>query len=148
MKMPRLRVWTLMFGVAFAGLLIHGVRTVSEWLEGRQDELLGTAGAHQGRADEIATWLGLPRVTPLVPPTPFPILGVCPRTEDVQKWVECQRDPGTRRHFMAAWRWHVRMAAKYRLAARRPWLPVMPDPPSADPEKWPDRPPRGPEGGW
>ena len=41
-------------------------------------------------------------------------------------------DPGHRVFVTAKGRWHHDLAMKYAEAARRPWLPVVPDPPEPD----------------
>lgn len=52
-------------------------------------------------------------------------------------WEEVGRSEATRKRFdlsgqqvsLAAHHWHLQMAENYEHAARRPWLPVAPDPP-------------------
>jgi hypothetical protein len=52
----------------------------------------------------------------------------CSRTRCQRFCVDRSGNPDSAKQIKDS-EWHARLAAKYRLAANRPWLPVAPDPP-------------------
>jgi hypothetical protein len=105
MRPPRFRLRTLLVAVAVAALSLSGLH------------LQRLSRAYQRRADQYSNegfrWCEYGSA----------------ELEAQQRMSPQQFEAYIGRRFQEILRWRARMEAKYRRAARYPWLPVAPDPP-------------------
>jgi hypothetical protein len=106
MRLPRFRIRTLMIAVAVVAIPLGAMVAVAE----RRQRFMRMATAH---------WRATVAVQILENGTANGV---------VEHYLDARGVPlGAQQQ--ARDKWHETMAEKYRQAARRPWLPVPPDPP-------------------
>lgn len=116
MSLPKIHIRTLMFVVILAALVAGTFALVARRAkEFQQRSNLAAKSAQQ----ELMNHKRLARAADRFPPLD--------KTESnqMQLWAAQQILKNSRARFI----YHRMMAKKYTIAARRPWLPVAPDPP-------------------